>query len=172
MPAHPSDHAAADCQKYVDAIRAGGFVCLLPQVIDPSWCSPAPLLAGFPLNVHFMGLSEQAGERQLQRLVMASYWFDPATYREDEDVRAMSYFANVAREYHVEVIYWKRKQQWEGRKYRADQLLLTAEGYELQRLILQLTLCGISLGEPARAIQRQETASAGAFVFMPEDLRS
>ena len=167
MLPHRNGHTVADCQKYVDAIRAGGFVCLLPRAIDPSWGDPAPLLAGFPLNVCYLGLVPQLQNCQNQTLVVAPYWFDPATYREDGEARVMIYFADARREYNVELIYWKRKQHWEGRKYRAGQLLLTANGSELRHFIVQLTRCGISPSEPAWAITRQETASVGAFVFMP-----
>jgi len=166
MAAHPNHHALPECQKLIDAIRAGGFVCLLPQVIEPSWGGPAPLLAGFPLNVSFTGL--QSHIRQRPRLVVASYWFDPTTYREDGDVRAMSYRPNPPTAYRVELIYWKKKGQWEGRKYRANQPLLTANGSELQRFIVQLTQCGISPDEPTRAMTRESTASAGVFVFESE----
>jgi hypothetical protein len=64
MSTPPSDDTATDYQKYIDAIRAGGFVCLLPQIIDPSWRNPAQLLAGFPFNVCYLGLSEQASNCQ------------------------------------------------------------------------------------------------------------
>jgi hypothetical protein len=168
MSTPPSDNTATDSQKYIDAIRAGGFVCLLPQVIDPSWHNPAHLLAGFPLNVSYLGLTEQAGNCQHPLLVVASYWFDPATYRADEETRAMSYSTNPPCGYHVELVYSKKKEQWEGRKYQADKVLLTANGSELRRFIMQLTLSGISTGEPTQAMAYQDTASAGVFVFMPE----
>jgi len=168
MPAHPSEHTPNDYQKYIEAIRAGGFVCLFPQLIDPSWHSPARLLAGFPLNVCYTGLSEQSTNCQCPALVVASYWFDPATYREDKEVRAMSYRANPPSAYHVELIYWKKKQQWDGSKYRDDELLLTANASELHRFIIQLTVCGLSPGEPTQAMTCQHTASAGEFVFIPE----
>jgi hypothetical protein len=70
--------------------------------------------------------SSQSQNCQHALLVVASYWFVPATYRGDKDARAMSYFANAPRDYHVEVIYWKGKQQWEECKCRDDRVLLTA----------------------------------------------
>ena len=97
MPTHPSDPPTIDYQKCIDAIRAGGFVCLLPQLIDPSWRHPAPLLAGFPLSVCYAGLSKQFPDHPTPPLMTSSYWFDPATYREDDETRAISYFTNPPR---------------------------------------------------------------------------
>ena len=168
MPTHPSDPPTIDYQKCIDAIRAGGFVCLLPQLIDPSWRNPAPLLAGFPLSVCYAGLSKQVPDHPTPPLMTSSYWFDPATYREDDESRAMSYFTNPRCEYHVDLIYWKKKQQWEGSKHRAGKVTLTAQGSELRRFIIQLTLCGIEPDEQTQAMMTcNDTASVGVFVFSP-----
>jgi len=124
---------------------------------------------GFHFNVCFTGPAAGLRNQQHTQLVMAAYWCDPATYREGDQVRAcpLSRTPNG-----VELIYWKDMQQWEGRKYRAEELLLTANGFELKRFIVQLTQCGISPSEPIQAMTRQDTANARAFVFMPVQHRS
>jgi hypothetical protein len=132
-------------------IRAGGFVCLLPQVIDPSWRAPSPLLAGFPISVCYLGLSTEVPGEPTPPLMISSYWFDPATQREDEETRAMSYFTNVLCECRDELICWKKKQMWGGSKRRAGTVLLTAQGSDLRRFIIQLTLRGIESDEPTQA---------------------
>ena len=166
MSPHSSDPAAIDYQKCIDAIRNGGFVCLLPQPIDPSWRDPAPLLAGFPISVGYTGLSNQVANRPNPPLMTSSYWFDPATYREDNETRAMSYFTNPRCQYHVELVYSKKKRRWEGSKRRAGTLRLTAEGSDLRKFIIQLTLCGIESDEPTQVMRTYaDTASVGMFLF-------
>jgi hypothetical protein len=79
-------------QKCLRSLRAGGFVCLLPHVIDPAWRGPAPRLAGFPITICFTALSPESGRLPSADVLVCCYQFDPATYYESEMVRAMSYY--------------------------------------------------------------------------------
>jgi len=154
--------------KCIQALRAGGFVCLLPHVIDPAWGSHALRLAGFPVRVCFTGLSPDS-ERGCQLAVTSCYTFDPSTYFENADVRTMTYFAHARSEYRVELVYHKRECRWEGQKLCEGRVLFTASGPELRQFIIQLTMIGFEADEPVRNFQTlEDTVSAGIYVFTPD----
>jgi hypothetical protein len=153
-------------QKSLQALRAGGFVCLLPHVIDPAWGGHAVRLAWFPITVCFTGLS--ANSEHGYQIVTSCYNFDPSTYFENDDVRTMAYFTDPRSNYSVELVYQKEQCKWEGRKLRDGRVLVTASGPELRQFIIQLTMRGIEPDEPAQEIGSAEnTAHAGVYLFTP-----
>ena len=153
----------------IQALRAGGFACLLPNVINPAWGGHAIRLAGFPISICFTGLSPKS-ERGCQLPVVTSrYAFDPSTYFENADVRTMTYFTDPRTDYRVELVYRKRESLWEGRKIHGKNILHTASGPELRQFIIQLTMLGLEVDEPIRELRTlEDTGSAGIYVFNPE----
>ena len=157
-----------DYLRCVRALRAGGFVCVLPHVIDPAWGGHAQLLAGFPITVSFTGLSREV-EQDCQFAVTSCYVFDPSTYVEDEERRSMTYLCQAPCAYRVELVYRKRESRWEGQKLQDAQVLVNASGPELQQFIIHLTMLGVEPGEPVRKLQTIEGSScAGIYVFTPD----
>jgi hypothetical protein len=155
-------------RKYVEVLRAGGFVCFLPNVIDPTWREPAPRLAGFPTSICFTGLPPDLGRQPVAAALTSCYWFDPLTYQEDEQIRAMTYYTEPRNEYRVELLHHKRESQWEGRKCRGGEVLRTADGPELRQFIIQLSLLGIERDELVQPLLTcKDTASASIYVFTP-----
>jgi hypothetical protein len=153
----------------IHALRAGGFVCLLPNIINPAWGGHAIRLAGFPISICFTGLSPKSEQGCQVPAVTSRYTFDPSTYSETADVRIMSYVTDPHSEYQVELVYRKREFGWEGRKLCSGKILHTASGPEMRQFIIQLTMLGIQAGEPVRALQAlEDTGSAGIYVFTPE----
>lgn len=156
-------------QKCLQALHAGGFVCLLPHVIDPAWRDPAPRLAGFPITICFTALSPESGRLPSAGVLVSCYHFDPSTYYEDALLRAMSYYPNPRSGYRVVLVYHKPELQWEGGKLEGDRLLLEASGVELDRFVIQLTMRGIEPDEPAQEIgSADDTAQAGVYLFTPK----
>ncbi|WP_348263247.1 hypothetical protein P8935_01515 [Telmatobacter sp. DSM 110680] len=152
----------------LEALRRGGIVCLLPEVIQPHWRGPAALLAGFPIVIHFIGLPSVANPGAAQFLIASCYWFDLATYREDDERRTMLYTSRPQDDIYLELTYWKRKQAWEGFKYRGNEWILSAKGTDLNSFIVQLTCCGIAEGELVQPILNlADTASSGVYIFEP-----
>jgi hypothetical protein len=152
----------------IQALRAGGFVCLLPNVINPAWGGHAIRLAGFPITICFTGLSPKS-ERGCQLAVTSCYKFDPSTYLENADVRTMTYVSDPRSEYRVELVYGKRESLWKGRKLCGEKILHTASGTEMRQFIIQLTMLGLEVDEPIRELRTlEDTGSAGIYVFNPE----
>ena len=59
-PRKRGDAAEENQLKCPQALRAGGFVCLLPNVINPAWGGHAIRLVGFPITICFTGLSPKS----------------------------------------------------------------------------------------------------------------
>jgi hypothetical protein len=153
----------------IQALRAGGFVCLLPNVINPAWGGHAIRLAGFPITICFTGLSPKSGQDCDSAVMTCCYKFDPSTYLENADVRTMSYVTDPRSDYRVELVYRKRESGWEGRKICGGKILHTASGPELRQFIIQLTMRGIRADEPVGELRALgDTGSAGIYVFNPE----
>ena len=119
------------------ALRAGGFVCLLPNVINPAWGGHAIRLAGFPISICFTGLSPKSEQDCDSAVMTCCYKFDPSTYFEDADVRTMSYVTDPHSEYQVELVYRKREFGWDGRKLCSGKILHTASGPEMRQFIIR-----------------------------------
>ena len=155
-------------QKCLQALQAGGFVCLLPHVIDPAWGGHALRLAGFPITVCFTSLSPDPEPRR-QVVITSCYDFDPSAYLEDADVRTMSYVTDPRSNCWVELVYQKRECTWEGRKLRDGMVLVTAAGPDLRQLIIQLTMRGVEADEPAEVLRTlKNTGIERIYVFTEE----
>lgn len=161
-------HSTNSAHEMLVALRSGGFVSLLPEVIEPTWRPPALLLAGFPMGIHFTGLPRVSNPDDAQFFIASCYWFAPETYREDDDRRIMLYTSKPQSDFFLKVTYWKRKQQWEGLKNREEKCILSATGHDLKRFIIQLTCRGIAEGELVQPILNlDDTRSSGAYIFVP-----
>jgi hypothetical protein len=154
-------------QKIVHALRFGGFASFIPCVIEKVWGHIAVPLAGFPISICFTGLRME-GDRNAG-YVVASYWFDPQTFNEDEECQSMAYRSRYASEYQVVLQCSKRDGSWTGRKMRGSTVVVTAAGDELTRFVIQMTMRGLDKGEHVEPmLTRTETASTGIWVFEPE----
>jgi hypothetical protein len=154
-------------QNCLDTLLAGGFVCLLPHTIDPAWSDPVSPLAGFPLNISYVGLAVNDPLLGPQP-VAACYWFQPDTYSEDDQSRHLSYLPRKQSQFRVELTWSRHEHCWQGRKFKGTELLRLSQGPELQRFILQTEMCGPEPDEPTEPFTScRETASAGVFVFAP-----
>jgi len=156
--------------KMLGALRKGGFVSLLPEVIEPTWAPPAVLLAGFPLGIHFTALPKVPNRDDVKFFIASCYWFAAETYREDDDRRIMLYISKPRSDFYLQVTYWKRKQRWEGLKNREEKCILSATGHDLKRFMIQFTCRGIAEGELVQPIMNLDaTRSSGAYIFVPTE---
>ena len=85
----------------------------------------------------------------LPHTAAACYWFDPGTYREDDQIREMLYFPREESAYFVRVTLRKDTGVWETFKYRAEDLVCTASGPNFEAAMLHTTLAGLEPDEPA-----------------------
>lgn len=160
-------------QKQLRALRSGGFVSFIPNLIQPQWNPIAVQLAGFPINVAFSGLRSGRAGDATPLIVTSVYWFDPSTYIEDTDSRSMKYFAHDPSPFRVELKYSKVDERWEGRKFENDEELIRAYGPELRRFIIQLTLCGLHPCETGKEfVSCEGIGSAGVYVWTVSEKRT
>ena len=155
-------------RKYVAALRAGGFVCFLPGLIDGSWDQLASRLAGLPLAVSFNGLPPDIACQPLPFMLTSVYWVDPFTYVCSDQLRTVHYRGRPASEYWLEVFQDLKTGLWRGRKFRAEQLVLEATGREVQEFIIHFTMNGRAADESAEAWQTMEDVGARkVYVWSP-----
>jgi len=122
------------------------FVASIPGRIEAEWNRNYAHLAGFPLNLVYLGVRPPTSGGGPPRLVSACYWFDPGTYREDETTRELWYVAREESPYRVRVRHHPRTGAWETGKYRADALVASAEGPDFDHAMIQTTLVGLGGG--------------------------
>jgi len=160
-------------ERIVAALSWGGFASFIPSVFESPWEKPTPPMAGFPISICYTGLPRDRRPDDGETYLVSTYWFDPASYHEDDELRAMTYRARAACNYRVVLGYAKKEHCWEGRKLRGTEAIIAASGPELVRFAIQLTLPSLDPGEPAEPmLTRRETASAGIWIFKPDHPRA
>lgn len=78
-------------ERIVSALRWGGYASFIPCIFESPLDGTEPPLAGFPISICFTGLPQNESRAEAQHYVVASYWFDPRSYREDDELRRMTY---------------------------------------------------------------------------------
>jgi hypothetical protein len=141
----------------VRSIRVPLMMGCIPFPIEAEWDPRGAHLAGFPLNIVYSSVRPDGAGVQ-ERLV-ACYWFDEGTYREDDTVREMAYAPQEETPYSVLVRFHKASGQWETVKYCAGDLVCYASGANYEGAMIQTTLVGVAPDEPATLLDasRQDT---------------
>jgi len=92
----------------------------IPQQIEADWHEKwGPLLEGFPLNILFAAIRNDAQTGQ-QSVVEVCYWPDLATFREDSERKELCYFAKPMNAYFVRVIFETKTGRWQTGASRSD----------------------------------------------------
>lgn len=120
------------------------FGCI-PHQIDAEWDPRFAYLAGFPLNLMYMGARDVDGRPEL---ASCCYWFDPGTYTENEGRREMWYFAEHESPYRLCVSCDANGSNWETVKYRGDAVVCIAHGTEFDKAMLHATMVALRPDEP------------------------
>ncbi len=107
------------------------WIANIPHQIEAEWDPRFAYLAGFPLNLLYSS-----------RSAAVCYWFEPQTYREDDEAREMWYLPRRLIGYGVLVRQEKATRRWVVSKYRCGQLVLLAVGAEFHGAVVQATLTG------------------------------
>src|SRR5262249_15664963 len=89
----------------------------IPHQIEAEWNPDFAHLVGFPLNLMYARISAAEGG---ELPMTCTYWFDPGTYDESEEHRAMSYFPEHDSPYWVRVSFDKRTARWRTVKHREE----------------------------------------------------
>jgi len=129
------------------------FIANIPVQIEAEWDPRYAHLVGFPLNLLYTGLRDSGGQDQA-RPAAACYWFDPGTYRENEQRREMLYLPREESPYYVRVTVRKDTGAWETCKYRGEELICAASGPNYETAMLHATLAGLESDEPESDLAR------------------
>jgi len=119
----------------------------IPVQIEADWDPRYDFLAGFPLNLLYSGVRISDADAQ-PYVAAACYWFDPRTYREDDEIREMRYRPRERSPYHVRIVVRKRTGAWETFKYRDDVLVFQSSGPEFRGVMIATTAVGLRSDEP------------------------
>jgi len=112
-------------------------------------------LAGFPRTV--ICVSVRPAEAGVpERVCAACYWFDPHTYREDDQLREMGYVPREASPYHVRVTFQKTSRVWTAFKYRADTVVRSASDARFDMVMAETAFEGMEPDEPFTAQESLE----------------
>ncbi len=133
--------------EHQDSQKQTMFIANIPVQIVAEWNPRYAHLAGFPLNLMYTSLRDSGGQGPA-RAAAACYWFDPGTYREDEQRREMLYVSLDGSPYHVRIAVRKDTGSWEVCKYRKQELVCAGSGPNFKTAMLHATLCGLEADEP------------------------
>ena len=124
------------------------FIACIPHEIQADWDAKyAPLLAGFPLNLMFIGTRKPKNGKGPIQSVSSLYEFDLSTFRESSDKRQMTYRSPANSEYRVEVVIYRKKSVTVVSKFRGRNLLRQASGTSFDKTMLHATMGGLEADE-------------------------
>lgn len=123
----------------------------LPCPIQPFWDEKySPVLAGFPVQLVYVGVRARNDESRKPIVVKAYYNFDPGSYFENATKRQMKYRSHLPSDFYVDVLRRKPTEGWETYKFRGSELLSHAAGENFQEVMRSTLAIGLQADEPAR----------------------
>jgi hypothetical protein len=119
----------------------------IPQQIEADWHEKwGPLLKGFPLNILFAAIRNDAQTGQ-RSVVEACYWPDLATFREDSERKEICYFTKPMNAYFVRVVFEKKTGRWRTEKINGETVIRSAFGRTFDEAMLHTTMTGLEPDE-------------------------
>jgi hypothetical protein len=101
----------------------------LPQPIRADWGGEyAETLAGFPVQLVYIGVRLRKDETHRPIIVKARYFFDPGSFREDDLKKEMIYRSHLPSDFYVRVLWHKETQHWDTFKCHGIRLVFHATG--------------------------------------------
>jgi hypothetical protein len=148
----------------LDAILNGGFVAHVPLAFGPDWDPRfGPEFGGFPTDVLYSGV--RCGEGGGYTVVGAAYFFDAASYVEDENTRQGVYYGQLPSPYWLRIVISKFDGSYRVSKYRDSEVISEVRGSDLRSAMLQATQIGLSGDEPA--VEHEHRWSGRLMLFNP-----
>jgi len=118
------------------------FLAFVPQQIEADWPEKwGPLLKGFPLNILFAAIRNDAQTGQ-QSVAKACYWPDRATFREEREQKQICYFTEPMNAYFVRVVFEKTTEKWRTEKVKGETVIRNAFGSTFEQVMLHTTIDG------------------------------
>src|SRR5690349_658147 len=159
-----SPRTIADYHSILNAILNGGFVAHVPLAFGPDWDPRfGPEFGGFPTDVLYTGV--RRSEDGDFTVVGAAYFFDAASYVEDEHSRQGVYHGQLPSAYWLRIVISKLDGSYRVYKYRDSEVIAEARGVDLKGVMLQATQVGLQCDEPA--VEHEHRWSGRLMLFNP-----
>ena len=130
--------------------RCGGPRIEPPIPIQPFWDEKySPLLAGFPVELVYVGVRPRKDESGKPIVVKARYRLDAETFLETNNAKEMRYVSSLPSDYYVEVIWSKGPTAWRTAKHQGRRLLFHATGRDFEQVMTKTLIVGLQPDEPA-----------------------
>ena len=122
----------------------------LPASIQPFWDERySPVLAGFPVQLVYIGVRPRNDETRKPIVVKARYSFDPGSFFEAASVKEMQYVSNIPSDFRVDVAWEKKSKRWRTSKFDGRRLLFYATGEDFGTVMKDTVAVGLEPDEPA-----------------------
>ena len=139
-----SDHHLQELQ------HPASFLVELPCQIEPEWHETwGPPLAGFPVELVYVGVWSGKDGSGKPTVVKARYVFDPGSFLDDTEKKEMRYNPRLPSEYYVVVTWEKVAARWRTRKFHGNRLIAEATGATFEGAMIQTLLVGLQPNESA-----------------------
>jgi len=123
----------------------------LPYQIEADWDKKyAPVLAGFPVELVYVGVRPRKDRSRKPIIVRARYVFHPGSFLEASKSKRMHYRSRLASDFYVEVVFHKVPERWETLKFRGAELIAVASATSFKEAMSNSVAIGLYPDEPAR----------------------
>ncbi len=122
----------------------------LPYQIEADWDKKyAPVLAGFPVELVYVGVRPRKDRSRKPIIVRARYVFHPGSFLEASKSKRMHYRSRLASDFYVEVIFYKVPERWETLKFRGAELIAVASAASFEEAMTNSVAIALHPDEPA-----------------------
>ena len=122
----------------------------LPVPIQPFWDEKySAVLAGFPVQLVYIGVRPRSDETRKPIVLKARYRFDPESFFEEASEKEMRYVSNVPSDFHVDVAWEKTSERWRTCKFEGKRPLSYATGTVFDTVMRETLAVGLQPDEPA-----------------------
>jgi hypothetical protein len=159
-----SSNVLADYHSMRETILNGGFVAHVPLAFGPDWDPRfGPEFGGFPTDVLYSGV--RCSDDGELNVFGAAYFFDAASYVEDENSRQGVYYGQLPSPYWLRIVISKFDGSYRVSKHRDSEVIAEARGSDLRQVMLEATQIGLQADEPA--IEHEHRWSGRLILWQP-----
>jgi hypothetical protein len=122
----------------------------LPVPIQPFWDEKySPVLAGFPVQLVYIGVRPRNDETRKPIVMKARYTFDPGSFFENLSKKEMRYLPSLPSDYRIDVAWEKTSKRWRTCKFQGRRPLFYTAGDGFDIVMRQTLAFGLHPDEPA-----------------------
>ena len=122
----------------------------LPVPIQPFWDEKySPVLAGFPVQLVYIGVRPRNDETRKPILMKARFSFDPESFFENASQKKLRYVSKNPSDFHVDVGWEKGSNRWRTCKFKDGRPISFAMGEDFDAVMKETLAVGLHPDEPA-----------------------